>query len=198
MTVNTFGAATAAAHQTLTKPELERAHLYLEQTKIGVLGVLRNLSEAQWKFKPGHDRWSIGEIVEHVVIVQDRVLGPVWEKLDSAPVTDVHPDYRRIDEIVIYQFPNRLTKFPAPAQPGGDLGRTQAVERLLANYTRLGEYLEKPDLRLRAIEALPIEAISNGAYKRMDGYQWILAAAAHTERHTKQILEVMADPAFPM
>jgi hypothetical protein len=31
----------------------------------------------------------------------------------------------------------------------------------------------------------------------MEGYQWILAATAHTERHTKQILEVMADSAFP-
>jgi len=30
----------------------------------------------------------------------------------------------------------------------------------------------------------------------IDGYQWILAASAHTERHTKQILEVRADPGF--
>jgi hypothetical protein len=32
----------------------------------------------------------------------------------------------------------------------------------------------------------------------MDGYQWILAAAAHAERHTKQILEVIANAAFPL
>jgi hypothetical protein len=31
----------------------------------------------------------------------------------------------------------------------------------------------------------------------MDGYQWILAAAARTERHTKQILEVKAEAGFP-
>jgi hypothetical protein len=31
----------------------------------------------------------------------------------------------------------------------------------------------------------------------MDGYQWVLATAAHTERHTKQILEVKSDPNFP-
>jgi hypothetical protein len=31
----------------------------------------------------------------------------------------------------------------------------------------------------------------------LDGYEWILAAAAHSERHTKQILEVKADPNFP-
>jgi hypothetical protein len=32
----------------------------------------------------------------------------------------------------------------------------------------------------------------------MDGYRWILAAAAHAERHTKQILEVIGNAAFPL
>ncbi len=32
----------------------------------------------------------------------------------------------------------------------------------------------------------------------MDGYQWVLAAAAHTERHAKQMLEVIAEDTFPV
>ena len=31
----------------------------------------------------------------------------------------------------------------------------------------------------------------------LDGYQWILLISAHSERHTKQIEEVKADPNFP-
>ena len=31
----------------------------------------------------------------------------------------------------------------------------------------------------------------------LDGYQWILLLSAHSERHTKQIEEVKADPGFP-
>jgi hypothetical protein len=46
-------------------------------------------------------------------------------------------------------------------------------------------------------DAPPLKAFSKGAYDSMDGYQWVLGAAAHTERHTKQILEVKADPNFP-
>ena len=61
----------------------------------------------------------------------------------------------------------------------------------------LAASLESPDLRQHAVEALPLKAISKGEYDKMDGYQWILAAAAHTERHTKQILEVRADANFP-
>ena len=69
---------------------------------------------------------------------------------------------------------------------------------MIKNQADLAEYLEStPDLREHATEAVPLKAVSNGAYDLMDGYQWILAAAAHTERHTKQILEVKANPAFP-
>jgi len=31
----------------------------------------------------------------------------------------------------------------------------------------------------------------------LDAYQWILLISAHSERHTKQIEEVKADPNFP-
>jgi len=31
----------------------------------------------------------------------------------------------------------------------------------------------------------------------MDAYEWVLFMAAHSQRHTKQILEVKADPNFP-
>jgi hypothetical protein len=200
MKANAFAPDSAAAVQnhTLTQPELDRARLYLEQTKIGILGSTRNLSAAQWSFKPGHDRWSIAEIVEHVIFVQDRVLGPIWETLENSREVALHPDHKQVDDIIVYQFPNRLSKFPAPAQPAGGLACSEALDRLLENYSRLNDYLEKPGLRLRSLEAPPLRAISSGAFERMDGYQWILATSAHTERHTKQILEVMAEPHYPI
>jgi len=33
--------------------------------------------------------------------------------------------------------------------------------------------------------------------KNLDGYEFILFIAGHSERHTKQIAEVKADPNFP-
>jgi hypothetical protein len=33
--------------------------------------------------------------------------------------------------------------------------------------------------------------------KKLDGYEWVLFVAGHSERHTKQINEVKADPNFP-
>jgi hypothetical protein len=73
------------------------------------------------------------------------------------------------------------------------------VERFTVNYDRLAIALETtPDLRAHALEAPPLKALSGGEYQWMDGYQWLLAAAAHAERHTKQILEVKAGADFPV
>lgn len=45
---------------------MEQGQQYPEQTRSAVIGATRGLSEAQWKFKPAPDRWSISEIVEHM------------------------------------------------------------------------------------------------------------------------------------
>ncbi len=200
MQSNTSSAAALAADQTLTSSELEQANLYLEQTRSGVVGAMKGLSEAQWTFKTAPDRWSIAEIVEHVIFVQELVLGPFRAQLATAAALPAGRDYKLVDAIVVNQFPNRLTKFQAPeaTHPTGKYVASEALERLQQNYARLTNYLEStPDLRKHALAAPPLKAISKGAYESMDGYQWILAVAAHTERHTKQMLEVMADARFP-
>jgi hypothetical protein len=32
---------------------------------------------------------------------------------------------------------------------------------------------------------------------KLDAYEWVLFVSAHSQRHTKQIEEVKADPNFP-
>jgi hypothetical protein len=192
--------AFATADQTLTPAHLDRARMFLQQTQSGIEGAMKGLSEAQWNFKPAPDRWSIAETVEHIVFVQERVLGQILPALAEAPAPE--PDYDRevVDSIVIHQFPTRLSKFSAPevACPQGGLEQAAALRHLGANYARFAIYLQStPDMRRHAVEARPLQALTNGKYMLMDGYQWVLAAAAHMERHTKQILEVKAELAFP-
>lgn len=192
--------ALATADETLTPAHLDRARLFLQQTQSGIEGVMKGLSEAQWNFKPAPDRWSVAETVEHIVAVQERVLGHILPSLGEAPAPE--PDYNRevVDSIVIHQFPVRLAKFSAPefVCPKGGMEQGEALRRLGANYARFAMYLKStPDMRRHAVESRPLQAITGGKYTLMDGYQWVLAAAAHMERHTKQILEVKAELAFP-
>jgi hypothetical protein len=195
MTVETY-----PAELPLTSYDLERGRLYLQQTRDYLVGATVNLSGAQWKFKPAPDRWSIAENVEHMVMVQDFVLGPIWAQLAEAPPAPPEQDYRQVDAILINQGPVRLSRFPAPKamEPAGDLAPDEFLHRLLSGYERLTGLLEStPGLRRHAIPALPLKALSNGVYELMDGYQWLLAVATHNERHTKQILELKASAQFP-
>ena len=69
---------------TLESTELEQTFQYFDQTRNRVIEATSGLSDAQWRFKPAPDRWSIAENLEHMVMVQERVLGPIREKLAQA------------------------------------------------------------------------------------------------------------------
>ena len=65
--------ATAASAQELTQAEKERALAYLESTKEKVVTSTRGLSEAQWNFKAGPDRWPGAQVMEHVAASEDFI-----------------------------------------------------------------------------------------------------------------------------
>jgi hypothetical protein len=50
---------------------------------------------------------------------------------------------------------------------------------------------------LKDTPGLRAHAMADPMGTKMDGYEWILLIAAHSERHTKQILEVKADAKYP-
>jgi hypothetical protein len=177
-------------------PEIDRAQKYIELTRIGLIGATAGLSEAQWNFKTAPDRWSIAETLEHIVIVQEVVSGIVQSDPVATPTAD--PAY--IDNLILREFPNRLARFKGPeiAMPTGTVSPREAFERLAKNCEQHTTLVESErELRQRAYPAPPIKAATNGQYEMLDGFQWLLVVAAHTARHTHQILEVRADPNFP-
>jgi hypothetical protein len=182
----------------LTSADLSQGRLFLQQTRDGLTGSARMVTPAQWTFQPGPERWSIGEIVEHIIAVQEIVIGMISQQLSSAPPPPAGQDREVVDSIVIHQIPSRLSKFPSPLPSTQELGKEEALRRYVDNCAAFSEMLAStPGLRDHAIDSPPLKAVSKGMYSVMDGYQWILAAAAHAERHAKQILEVIADDSFP-
>jgi hypothetical protein len=191
--------ATTLTQAGLSDADLSQARLYIEQTRDGLLGSVRMLNPAQWEFSPGPERWSIAQIVAHVIAVQERVIAMIQQNLAAAQPPPSEQDREIVDSIVINQIPNRLRKFPSPIPSASQINKPEAVRRYAENCAALTEMLTAtPGLRKHVLDSPPLKAISKGAYSLMDGYQWILAAAAHAERHTKQILEVVADGAFPV
>ncbi len=179
--------------QSLSPEERDKALKYLETTRANVVEVTKGLSSAQWNFKPAPDRWSVAEVTEHIAAAEDFLMGMVTEKVMKAPARTEADDVKAIDEQVLKAVPDRTNKVqaPEPLQPTNRYGSPEAsLKHFEESRGKTIEFLKSTnDLREHAADS-PFG-------KKMDGYEWVLFVAAHSERHTKQINEVKTDPNFP-
>ena len=187
-----FVLSTAGFGQTLTPADREKGAQYLQQTRDGVVSATKGLSEAQMKFKSAPDRWSVAEVLEHIALAEDFLLQNVTDKIMKAPAGAADRDIPKIDAMVLAMIPDRSHKAqaPPPLVPTGRWTPAETLDHFLKSRAKTIEFLDStPDLRAHVADS-PLG-------QPLDAYEWLLFIAAHSERHTKQILEVKADPNFP-
>ena len=183
---------TIALGQALTPTDREKGVQYLEKTRDGVVAATKGLSDSQMKFKPAPDRWSVAETLEHIALAEDFLMQNVTENVMKAPAGLADRDTAKIDAMVLAMVPDRSHKAQAPPQlvPTGRWSPSETLDHFLKSRARTITFLKStPDLREHVADS-PIG-------QPMDAYEWLLFIAAHSERHTKQIDEVKADPNFP-
>ena len=181
-----------ALAQTLSQADRERGIAYLQQTRDGLVAATKGLSDAQMRFKPAPDRWSVAETLEHITLVEDAIFQNLQEKIMKAPPGPADRDAAKIDAMVLARVPDRSHKVQAPSEfrPAARWTPADTLDHFLKSRARTVELMQSaPDLRSHVVDS-PLG-------QPLDAYQWLLFMAAHSERHTKQILEVKADPNFP-
>ena len=185
--------ALLAQAQSLSAADREKALKYLESTKQGVADATAGLSAAQWNFKPAPDKWSIAEVTEHIAAAEDFLRARIVEKVMVGPARPAGENVAEIDDMVLKMVPDRShpAQAPDPLKPTNRFGSPEASLKHFTDARAATEdYLNKTqDLRDHATDS-PFG-------KKLDGYEWILFIAAHSERHTKQIQEVKSNPNFP-
>jgi hypothetical protein len=184
--------ATAGSAQELTQADKDQALKYLETTKRGVLDATKGLSEAQWNFKPAPDRWSVAQVMEHIAAAEDFIRTLTKDNVMKAPAGEAGRDVKKTDDAVMAMVPDRTTKAqaPEPLVPTNRFGSPDgSLRHFIESRTATEDFL-KSTAGLR-------DHVSDSPMGKLDGYEFVLLIAAHSERHTKQILEVKADPNFP-
>jgi hypothetical protein len=176
-----------------TQADKDKAIRYLEDTRQRVVEATAGLSPAQWSFKPGPDRWSVAEVTEHIAAAEDLLFGMITTQVMKAPPRPEGEEVKAIDELVLSAVPDRTNKkqAPEPLKPTNRFGSPEAsLKHFLEARQQTIDFLKNhDDLRAHATDS-PIG-------KKLDAYEWVLFISAHSERHTKQINEVKADPNFP-
>jgi hypothetical protein len=187
-----FTGAALASAQEVTQADKDRALQYLESTKKNVQEATKGLSEAQWNFKPAPDRWSVAQVMEHIAAAEDFLRDVTKEKVMVAPAGEPGRDVRKTDEAVLAMVPDRSHKAQAPEAlvPSNRFGSPEGSLKHFVESRAATEDFLKTTAGLR-------DHVTDSPLGKLDGYEFVLFIAAHSERHTKQINEVKADPNFP-
>ena len=181
------------AAPTYSQKDRDAGVKYLEETRKNFLDSVSGLSDAQWTFKAGPDRWSIGETAEHIAVSEEFIVQLINEKILKGPKAE--PGVARMpDEKVIAVITDRSGKAQAPEvlKPTNRFPTRQVlIQDFVKSRQGTIQFLQTTQADLRSYVA------PHPALKEIDAYQWVLLTSAHSARHTAQIEEVKASPGYP-
>jgi hypothetical protein len=175
-----------------TKTDREALVAHLKKTEAAFLKSIDGMSEAQWKWKPAPDRWSVAEAAEHIAKSEDLLRGAAEGTLKAPATPEFLAKTKGKDEMILKVVADRTQKFkaPEPLVPSGSFANEKATIDAFAAARAKTLALAGGTTDLRAYGGkLPVGEV--------DAYQAILFLSVHTERHTKQIEEVKATAGFP-
>ena len=180
---------------TISKKEKKFAAKSLKETRQEVFESVKGLSEAQLKFKPAEDSWSVEECLKHIAITEQMLWGMLEGNLKQPATPDKRSELKLTDNELVKKIEDRSTKVKTvdPAKPENTPFKSadEALASFKENRDKLIDYVKGTgeDLRNHVVVGLPFGPI--------DGYQFILFISAHSNRHMQQINEVKANPGFP-
>jgi DinB superfamily len=178
------------SENSLTTEEIIRASRHLSVARGYLFESVSGLSASQWNFRPDNDSWSIADNLEHLVLIEGRVHAIIGNMIDAPEAEPGHKE-SEMDDFIISEVPKRSIKVkaPTPVCPANRWTGPEALESFIAGREQTMQLLAAPLLRGRVMP--------HPLFGPWDGYQWLLAVASHTIRHTGQICDVKAHPGFP-
>jgi hypothetical protein len=185
----------AAADPHMTDAERTKVLNWLDESRKEFLAAIDGVTEAQWKWKPAPEKWSAGEVAEHVVLAEadqfanvKKALAapaePSWEKMTSSKTAMI--EYAMAPRLGRVQSPEKLV-------PSGKLTLAEAKERFLRQREEIEKFArENKDAIKEHVWEHPFPI-----FDPLNGYQWLIYIPLHTMRHDKQIAEVKGTAGYP-
>jgi len=187
-------AFTISEPKSLEKKERKFAKDFLKDTKSDVVKTVRGLSDAQLKYKIAPDRWSVEECAKHIAAAEMGLRQMLDGSLKQPATPEKRSEIKVTDEQLIKMVEDRSRKAQAPEQLKPENTPFKSADEALSSFKENREKLidfvknTQEDLRNHVVE-LP--------FGKIDAYQLVLMISAHSNRHTQQMKEVIADANFP-
>jgi len=186
-------AVSGAPDARITNEERSKALKWLEESRQEFLSAIEGVSEPQWKWKPAPERWSVGEVAEHIVIAEASQFANVQKAIRSAPNPAWEDQTKGKTERLEAVLAPRLGRVQAPEAivPKGGMTLAQVRERFERQRVEMVKFARETDAPLKQY------TIDNPFFGTLNAYHWLIYAPLHTMRHDKQIAEVKATAGYP-
>ncbi len=170
---------------------------HLEQNRTALRAAVDSIPVLHREQRPGADRWSVAEVLEHLAIVERRIAGRLADALTAARASTAPPaaappqTAATIDAAQVARLADRSQRFKTSeaSEPRGGLSADAAwaaLEEVRADVARL--------VRESDAYALEHPIAPHPRFGPWTFRQWVVFAGGHDARHADQIREML--PAF--
>lgn len=158
-----------------------QAQRHLAATRDALLAHCAQLSPEAWHRSDGEGRWTPAQILEHLVLVEQRILGLLGAMLEQAPEADWR-ERTAAQEPKLAATAVAVSKVeaPPPMHPQGN----RAPAELQAAFAALRERTIALAVRRGELEQRVKTHLALGD---LNGWQWLRVLGYHTERHLAQM-----------
>jgi hypothetical protein len=174
--------------------QAERAELIelMQKSEREFMQAIDGLTDEQWAYKQGPDRWSVGEVAEHIVLADEMLFDGAAKMLDGQVDPKWEETLKKTD-VLRNAIPNRSRKVDAPGaiQPKHAMTRAQILARFKEQRARALAFARQTDAPLKAYTG------PNPFFGPLNAHQWLLYIPLHHLRHNQQIAEVKASEGYP-
>jgi hypothetical protein len=187
--------ALAADDGKISAEERAKVIKLLKESQAETLEALEKLSDAQLKFKPAPERWSVLECAEHIMLAEGLLFGTLQRAVATQPNPDWESKTKGKTEFLEDVLAGRKGKAQAPESivPSGKLSRGQVIQKFKEARAITLKFAEQSQVPLKAHTLEHPSPV----FGTLNGYQWLIYIPLHNIRHNKQIAEVKADANFP-
>src|SRR4051812_22524120 len=159
----------------------------IDSTRERIYKRAEDLNDDELHARPNPDAWSVAEIIEHLTLIEGRLLGMMKMMLVKAegasPASNAAPIEMKPFSLEQYVERARREKYSAPesVHPSGK----EALSDILATMRQTREELRSLKPRIEATE-LSAFVYPHPVFGPLNFYQWLAFIGIHEERHLAQ------------
>jgi len=158
----------------------------LARAERSFLSVAEEIPPDHWMARPGADRWSAGELVCHLIMIERNIIQRAGWLVQKPPKPRSFLQRFHIPLVLVEaRFIRRKT--PIPLDPAMVGEKEQMLAQFRAVRERTCAFIEETSGRDLSKYHMPHPFLGT-----MNAYEWFQMIALHQLRHTKQMKEIAA------